>query len=119
MAKYERRLKGDLNQLLNWLHADITQSSVSASFEDGSDVTMGETKMAVRVYERFSMIGKNRVSLNLVLLGNGDDLFISAITAGGSQAVLFKINVFGEEAFLNICQKSVENYIVHVNNSGV
>ncbi|NMB38907.1 MAG: hypothetical protein GX994_04950 [Firmicutes bacterium] len=46
-------------------------------------------------------------------------MFISAITAGGSQAVLFKINVFGEEAFLNICQKSVENYIVHVNNSGV
>jgi len=46
------------------------------------------------------MLGGNRVSLNVTLAGNGDRLFLTAITSGGSQAVLFKINTFGEENFL-------------------
>ena len=46
-------------------------------------------------------MGGNRVSLNLTLVGNGPRLFLSAITAGGSQAMLFKINTLGEEAFLD------------------
>lgn len=111
MAKYERALKGDFNELLNWLHNDIVRGSISASYEDGSDITVGQVKIAVRVYERYSMLGKNRVSLNLALAGNGNNLYITAITSGGSQAVFFKINTFGEDAFLQSCIDSVESYI--------
>ena len=32
---------------------------------------------------------------------NSDPVQLSAITAGGSQAVFFKINTWGEEAFLD------------------
>ncbi|HZK33503.1 MAG TPA: DUF6054 family protein [Tissierellaceae bacterium] len=111
MAKYERSFKGNFNDCLSWLDNDITTGSVSATYEDGSDIIIGDIKLAVRVYERYSMIGKNRVSLNITLLGNGDDLFISAITSGGSQAVFFKINTLGESSFLDVCRNSVENYI--------
>ncbi|SDY92436.1 hypothetical protein SAMN05660462_01260 [Proteiniborus ethanoligenes] len=112
MAKYERRLKGNFNELLDWLHRDITNGSVSVSYEDGSDITMGDVKMAVRVYERYSMAGSNRVSLNITLVGKEQEIFISAITSGGSQAVFFKINTIGEETFLELCRDSVENYIL-------
>lgn len=111
MAKYEKRLKGDFNSLLNWVNRDITSGSISVSFEDGSDFSIGDVKTAVRVYERYSAIGGNRVSMNVTIVGNGDDLFISAITSGGSQAVFFKINTLGEGAFLTICEKSVEEFI--------
>lgn len=111
MAKYEKRLKGDFNELLNWVHDDIMNGSSSISYEDGSDVIINNTKLAVRVYERYSMTGGNRVSLNITLMGNGDDLFISAITSGGSQAVFFKFNTIGEETFLEHCIRSIENYI--------
>ncbi|MTI48932.1 DUF6054 family protein [Sporosalibacterium faouarense] len=110
MAKYEKTLKGNFDELLDWIHNDITNGSMSVSYEDGSDVTIGETKMAVRVYERYSMAGGNRVSMNITLVGNGEDLFVSAITSGGSQAVFFKINTLGEESFLKLCINSVENY---------
>lgn len=113
MAKYEKRLKGNFSELLDWLHKDITNGSVSVSYEDGSDITIGEMKLAVRVYERYSMAGGNRVSLNITLAGNEQELFISAITSGGSQAVFFKINTLGEETFLELCSKSVENYILN------
>ena len=47
----------------------------------------------------------------ITLIGNGDDLFISIITSGGSQAVLFKINTLGEESFLDKAVEIVKGYI--------
>ncbi len=101
MAKYEKRLIGNFDTVLSRLDSGILEGSMSASYEDGSDWTMGELRCAVRVYERYSYAGGNRVSLNLTLVGRGEDLFLSAITSGGSQAVFFKINTWGEEAFLD------------------
>lgn len=113
MAKYEKALVGNFNELLNWLNNDITNGSISVSYEDGSDITMGQVKLAVRVYERYSMTGGNRVSLNITIIGDGDgqNLFVSAITSRGSQALFFKINTIGENAFLKLCIDSVEKYI--------
>lgn len=111
MAKYEKYLEGSFHELLDRLHHDITSGSISASYEDGSDITIGQVKLAVRVYERYSMMGGNRVSLNITLIGDGPKLFVSAITSGGSQAVFFKINTIGEETFLDVCRGSVERYI--------
>lgn len=111
MAKYERRLNGNFDEIINWIHQDITNDSASVSYEDGSDIIIGEMKLAVRVYERYSMSGGNRVSLNITIFGNGEDIFITAITSGGSRAVFFKFNTIGEETFLDLCSNSVENYI--------
>ena len=101
MAKFEKSIHGDFDQVLTRLHDGILNSSISASYEDGSDHRCGPVRCAVRVYERYSALGANRVSLNLTLVGEGDELFLSAVTSGGSQAVFFKINTWGEEAFLD------------------
>ena len=111
MAKYENNFKGNFADLLDLLENGILRGSASASFEDGSDYTIGNMRCAVRVYERYSMIGSNRVSLSITLIGNGDDLFISIITSGGSQAVFFKINTIGEDSFLDKAVEIVEGYI--------
>ena len=100
MAKYERRFSGDFDSALSALHDGILNGSASATYEDGSDCAAGDVRCAVRVYERYSLAGGNRVSLNLTLVGNGRDLFLSAITSGGSQAVFLKLNTIGEESFL-------------------
>lgn len=36
----------------------------------------------------------------MTLFGKDGDVHLSAITAGGSTAMFFKLNTFGEEAFL-------------------
>jgi len=110
MAKYESGLKGDFNAVLSMIENGILKGSVSASYEDGSDFQEGDVRCAVRVYERYSLIGKNRVSLNVTLLGKGRSLFLSAITSGGSQAVFFKINTLGEATFLDCLTKIIEGY---------
>ena len=110
MAKYETSFNGEFSTVLNMIENAILKGSISASYEDGSIFRAGNIHCAVRVYERYSIIGQNRVSLSLTLLGDGDNLFLSAITSGGSQAVFFKINTFGEEAFLKCLMQIVEDY---------
>jgi len=110
MAKYERRLQGNFDVFLKKLESGILKGSISASYEDGSDYTINDIRCAVRVYERYSMIGSNRVSMSITLIGHGDNLFVSAITAGGSQAVFFKINTFGESSFLQCAIDIIEGY---------
>ncbi|WP_251446638.1 DUF6054 family protein [Vermiculatibacterium agrestimuris] len=109
MAKYECHLTGDFDHVLDYLDTGILQGSDSASYEDGSDYAQGDFRCAVRVYERYSFSGGNRVSLNLTLVGRGEALFLSAITSGGSQAMFFKINTWGEEAFLDRLRELVES----------
>lgn len=103
MAKLELKIKGDFTKILNKIEKTITYSSASSSLEDKSDFVSGEAKCSVRVFERYSYIGHNRLSMNVTLFQNGkdEDIIMSAITAGGSSAIFFKINTFGEEAFLD------------------
>ena len=107
MAKLERQISGSFYDILNRIDQAVMDSGVSASFEDGSDWSSGTVRCAVRVYERYSTIGGNRVSMNVTLVGEGDRLFLTAITSGGSQAMFFKINTWGEDAFLD-CLRDLE-----------
>jgi len=101
MAKLERTLNGDFDQILSKIEHGIMKGSLSASLEDSSDFTDGSSRCSVRVFERYSVMGSNRVSLNVTLFQGKDGIIhLSAITSGGSQALFFKINTFGEEAFL-------------------
>ena len=111
MAKIEQVFQGDFDDFLYKLENGILMGSSSASLEDKSDFCTNGVRCAIRVFERYSMVGSNRVSLNVTLVGNGNQLFLSAISAGGSQAVLFKINTLGESAFLDEVVKIVNNYI--------
>ena len=102
MAKLEQRVHGDFTLLLNKIESGILNGSMSASLEDSSDFYSNGARCSVRVFERYSAIGSNRVSLSVTLFQSvNDDIHISAITAGGSQAMFFKINTIGEEAFLD------------------
>ena len=110
MAKLEKQLRGDFHGLLMSIEDGIRKGSISATLEDGSDYRAGDTQVAVRVFERYSWLGSNRVSLSVTLVGRGDEMFLSAITSGGSQAVFFKINTWGEEAFLDALRGIVEEF---------
>ena len=111
MAKLERAVTGDFDDVLDRIHQGVLNASMSASYEDGSDYESPDgLRCAVRVYERYSLSGGNRVSMSLTLVGRGRDLFLSAITSGGSQAVFFKINTWGEEAFLDTLRQILDSF---------
>ena len=108
MAKLERTLTGDFDDILWRLDQAVLNGSMSASLEDSSDFTVGPVRVAVRMYERYSALGGNRVAMCVTLAGEGDRLHLTAITAGGSQAMFFKVNTWGEEAFLDTLADAVD-----------
>ena len=102
MAKLEHTVGGSFRHILSKIENGILSGSMSATLEDSSDFRSGDARCSVRVFERYSYFGGNRVSLSVTVFQNGDDpIRISAITSGGSQAVFFKVNTVGEEAFLD------------------
>lgn len=103
MAMFERSIfHKNFDSILYELEQEILKGSSSAELEASSDFKEGEARCSVRVFERYSIAGGNRLSLTLTLFQNGDSpIRLSVITAGGSQAVFFKINTIGEDAFLN------------------
>ena len=108
----EKILNKNFDKLLRKLEQEIPDSSWSADLEAGSDFKEGDARCSVRVFERYSMIGGNRLSLTLTLFQNGDSpIRLSAITAGGSQAVFFKVNTLGEESFLDDVKDLLEEIL--------
>lgn len=102
MAKLETTLNDDFEQILKKIENGIISGSISASLEDSSDFQSGDARCSVRVFERYSYSGSNRVSLSVTLFQNANEpIHLSAITSGGSQAAFFKINTLGEESFLD------------------
>ena len=86
MAKLEQTVSGDFYELLRKIENGIQNSSMSASLEEFSDFESGTARCSVRVFERYSYVGDNRVSLNVTLFQNGSGpIQLSAIAAGGSQ----------------------------------
>ena len=110
MAKYERKLHGDFDETLRYFHDGILNGSISASYEDESYTTFAGVRCCVRVYERYSYSGGNRLSMTLTLVGDGEDLFVSAITSGGSQGLFLKFNTLGEHSFLDKFRELAERY---------
>ena len=101
MAKLEQDLSGEFDEILDRIEKGILDGSVSATLENSSDFQEGTARCSVRVFERYSYIGGNRVSLNVILFQNEGTIRLSAITSGGSQAMFWKVNTWGEEAFLD------------------
>ncbi|MBR2078962.1 MAG: hypothetical protein IJ962_02005 [Clostridia bacterium] len=106
MAKLECTVNGSFDAVLSKITDGIANGSMTSSLEDSSDYTFGDVRCSVRVFERYSYFGQNRVSLNVTLLQVGSNpIQLSAITSGGSQAMLFKINTLGEESFLDLLKE--------------
>ena len=102
MAKLETFVQGDFNMILAKIERGIMGGSISASMEGGSDFSDGRSRCSVRVFERYSWLGSNRVSMNVTLFqGESGAIRLPAVTSGGSQAMFFNRNTFGEEAFLD------------------
>lgn len=102
MSKIEKELNCNFDELLQHIENGILNGSLSATLEDSSDFIQEHGRCSVRVFERYSAFGNNRVSLNVTLFqSDNNPIQLSAITSGGSQAVFFKINTLGEDAFLD------------------
>lgn len=111
MAKFKATVKGDFHHFTAYLEKAVLDGSMSATLEDSQCIRVGGEPCLFEVFERYSYAGNNRVSLSVVVAQQAPGtLSVTGITAGGSQAMFFKINTWGEESFLDKLKEAVNNY---------
>jgi hypothetical protein len=112
MAKLELTLQGSFDHIVEDMIHCICKVSLTASLEEHSDFRTSNGRCAVYVFERYSFWGGNRLSLTVTLYQDSNDprIYASAITAGGSQAMFFKMNTLGEETFLEEAEDILNRY---------
>lgn len=118
MAHAEYEITGDLDALVEHLCQRIAATSMSARLEHRSERRLGEVRMATLVFERYSATGSNRLGLTFSILTVGDEIAITATTAGGSTGLLFKINTFGEAAFLDKADEAIRSFVPRERDPG-
>ena len=110
MAKYTDHLQGDFKQIVESIHEDVWQQSMSISLEETYETSIAGKRIEQRVYERFSYTGGNRASLSVLFVETEDGADVCGIATGGSQAVIWKINTWGEAAFLETLENAVNRW---------
>ncbi|MBX4263065.1 DUF6054 family protein [Clostridium estertheticum] len=113
MAKYEKTISGQFEEVLHQLENDIGNSGITMNLVDESNHTYGDTNIAVRVYDKYFMRNGNRASLSLTVVGKGSNVFISAIGAGGGKGIIFNFSLGAEDDMVAVVERSVEG----MNNS--
>lgn len=119
MVKLIREFKGDFNEVVQYSKDIILENSRTATLEDEVYHNINGIKIAFLVFERYSLVGGNRLSLSLSIIGEGDEIKLTAITTGGSQGILYKINTVGEEEFLLQYRRDIDELIKRDNETFV
>ena len=108
MAKYEKTITGQFEQVVNYLQEDIKKSAMTMNLVDESSYSSGDINIAVRVYDKYFMRNESRASLSLTVVGDGNKIFISAIGAGGGKGIFFNFSLGAEDEMVAVVQRSVE-----------
>ena len=111
MAKYETTVNGNFDNFLEEMEEYIKHSGVTANLEESSDFEEAGARCSVWIFERYSWLGGNRLSLSVTLFQAGEGpIRVSAASTGGSQAMFTKINTWGEDNFLAEFENFVRDY---------
>lgn len=108
MAKCVYQVQGDFQDICNKIKKEIIEGSFSASLEDEEYLVVDGTNIGVIVFERYSYTRKNRLSLNVTIIEKDQHVNVIGMSSGGSQGMIFKINTFGEDAFLDKLNEIME-----------
>lgn len=109
MAKIEKQVKGDFRIIISKLDKAILNNSINATLEEVSEYHYDGFDFALRVYERYSWTGSNRLTLTLSVVGKDSDYKVVGITSGGSQEIFFKLNTVGEKSFLKTIEDTINS----------
>ena len=87
MAKYTTTVGGSLNELVTYIKHNESRLGSTITLEEEITGTADSAKYWVGTYERYAVLGENRVSLNVMLIEYSEGVKVIATASGGSQAM--------------------------------
>lgn len=111
MAKFGRNFKGNFEDTRSFLNDLVLNTYSTSSKEEEIIKEFNQVKHWFSVYEIYSIIGSNRLSISISLFEYKGEISLDIVGSGGSQAMFFKINTWGEENAVGNLIYYIDNYI--------
>lgn len=108
MAKYEKSIQGNFTEVVSLLNKDILDSGLSMNLVDESSYAFNDFQLLIRVYDKYFARTGSRTSLSLVVAGQGNEILITAIGAGGGKGVILNMSWGAEEELVSVVVDSIE-----------
>ena len=108
MAFFQKTFTEDFDSLLFRVEYAVLNGSSTATLEEKADYRTAQGRCSIRVFERYSLTGANRVSMSVTLFQAGPEVELCAITSAGSHALFFKLNTLGEDFFLETLTEKLD-----------
>lgn len=108
MAKFEKTIIGNFDSVIRRLEEYIGNNGMTMNLVDESNCNCRDTNIAVRVYDKYFMRNGSRASLSLTVVGHGNEIYISAIGAGGGKGIFFNTSLGAEEDMVSLVQDCVQ-----------
>ena len=110
MVKFETKLHGDFKIYIKQIKDGILNNSLSSTLEYQKNFESDNAKCTIMIFERYSISGKNRITLTIALYEPKEkDVELFATASGGSNGIFIKMNDFGEYSFLEVLKKVIKN----------
>lgn len=110
MAQYATTVPGQLEAVLDHITENMSRLGATVTLEEELSGTADGMPYWMGTFERYAILGENRVSLSIVLMELAEGVRVLATASGGSQAVLFKLNFWSEDNFLDDFIRVIEDY---------
>lgn len=115
MATLRKEFKGNFEETIEVIKDAIYKSN-TASTENEIFEEVNGVRIWLGVFERYSLIGGNRLSMSVNIIEIENDIILNVVTSGGSQGAFYKINTWGEESFLGTIIEPLRLYIEGYND---
>lgn len=106
MAHFTKTITADYNEILNMLDITIRNFGVSVKLVAENAVTVEKVEVTTRVYEKFFLRSSSYASISLTVIGNQEEVIISAIGAAGGEGLL-NISWGAEKNFVTRLEKAL------------
>lgn len=110
MAKHVTTVPGTIDELRSFLEHNAPRLGFTISLEEEIPGSVDGIKYLICTYERYAVLGENRVSLNVTMMEYSEGVRVVATASGGSQAAFFKINTWSEGNFLDDFVSVIDAY---------
>ncbi len=110
MAKYTTNVGGTINELVTYIKHNEPRLGSTITLEEEIAGTADSVKYWVGTFERYAVLGENRVSLTVMLIEYSEGVKVIATASGGSQAAFLKINTWSESNFLDAFVNVIKPY---------
>lgn len=113
MGLYQETFQATEQQFLRFVKTlpELVKSySMSATHEETRLVNNDGIYIQMDMFERYSMFSGSRVALGVTTIYKEGKIDITAMCAGGSRALFFKIDTIGSRKFLDSFKKIVKDY---------